>query len=176
MWGWCVCLFSLRGQPLHNLLNVGAPEGGYRQDHPGGFHHVIELELLNEFGFSSVRLEIDLVGADQHGGGSNASVIQKFVELLLGLSELLRGGRVDDIQYHVAALGIPGPLAPVLFLPSYIPTLHIDLSFFKDLDVETDGRDGFDGFPVRQDGKERRLSAAKAMAMETAMAMSDSLK
>ena len=156
-------LFSLRGEPLDNLLNVGAFESGYRQDHPGGFHDVVQLELVNEFGFSHVRRDIDLVGTDQHGGGSDASVVQQLVELLLGLAQLLWSGRIHHVQDHVATLGIPGPLGSILFLTTNVPAFHVHLPLFKDLDVETDRRDGFDGFAMGQDGQECRLSTATKM-------------
>ena len=156
---WLLNLFSLRREPLNNLLNVGALKGGNGQDHPGGFHDVVELKFVNEFGFSDVWVEIDLVGTDQHGGGSNTSIVQQLVKFLLGHSKLLRGGRINNVKDDVTALGISRPFASVLFLTTNVPTFHIDLSLFEDFHVESDRWNGFDGLAVSQDGKKSGLSA-----------------
>jgi hypothetical protein len=51
--------------------------------HPWRFHDIIELQFINELSFSDVRVNIDLVCQNQHGSGSNASVVEQFVQLLL---------------------------------------------------------------------------------------------
>lgn len=156
-------LFSLRSQPLHNLLNVGALERGYRQDHPRSFHDVIELELVNELGFSNVRVEIDLVGTDEHGSRSDASIVQELMEFSLCHFELLWGGSVDDIKHNITTCSIPGPFASVLFLAANVPTFHIDSSLFENFHIQTNSWNGFDRDSMGQDGKEGGLSTIIAM-------------
>mmetsp|Transcript_2055 Transcript_2055/g.2965 ORF Transcript_2055/g.2965 Transcript_2055/m.2965 type:complete len:97 (-) Transcript_2055:259-549(-) len=90
-----------------------------------------------------MRLNIDLIGQNQQRRGTDASVVQQFVQLLLCRGQLLRSRGVYYVEDDVAALAVAGPLGSVLGLAANVPAFHVDVSLFEDFDVEADGWDCF---------------------------------
>mmetsp|Transcript_11593 Transcript_11593/g.32001 ORF Transcript_11593/g.32001 Transcript_11593/m.32001 type:complete len:214 (-) Transcript_11593:506-1147(-) len=148
--GFCTTLLALRREPFHHLINVGAFEGADGQDHPWRLHDVVELQFVNKLGLSDVRLDVDLVGQHEHWSRADGSIIQQLVQFLLGQRQFLRCGGVHNKQHNVATFRVSTPFASVLLLPAYIPAFHVHISFLEDLDVESDGWNSLDSFPMSQ--------------------------
>lgn len=139
-----------RSQPLNNLIQIRQMQSTNRQHHPRSLHNIIQLQLLDQFTLTHMRLNIDLIRQHQQRRRADTPVIEEFVQFLLGRGEFHGSRGIDDEQYDVASLAVSTPFGAVLGLTSDVPAFHLDAALLKDFDVEAYGGDRFDGLAVGQ--------------------------
>jgi hypothetical protein len=60
--------------------------------------------------------QVNLIGQDKHGCCADATVVEQFVQFLLGGAEFVRGGGIDHVQDDIATFGISWPFRSILLL------------------------------------------------------------
>lgn len=145
-------------QPIYDFLDVGLSQRRDGDHHPWVLVDAAQLHIADALLLAHVRLEVDLVEADEERQAVEAAVLQQSMQLRardLDAREVVCVEAEDDA---VAALRVAAPLGAESLLAAEVPHLELYALLLDHLDVEADRGEGLDGVADGEDVEEGRLA------------------